>query len=92
MVVKVSTYVRQKHDGIWYKVLFVQEHSYETTLDILLTVKGIQDILRKEVYKFMLFGKIDTHLKDNYGKPVFPEDELQIEEDERLVKEGLFHR
>jgi len=91
-VVKVSTYLRQKHDGIWYKVLVVQEHSYETTLNPLLAAKEVQDILRKEVYNFMLFGKIDPQLKDNYRKPIFPEDEIQIEEDLRLIKEGLLYR
>jgi hypothetical protein len=91
-VVKISSYLRQKHNGIWYKVLFVRVITYNICLDPLLAAKDAKDLLRKEVYNFMLFGKIDPKIKNNYDEPVFPEDEIQIEEDERLIKEGLLYR
>jgi hypothetical protein len=75
----MDTVLRKKHRSRWYKVLVT---TWGANKD---------EVLKRflsEVYNAALFTKVDPDLKQSgfgaEGEPVFPIDELQIEESHRL--------
>ncbi len=76
---RMDSVLRKKHKGIWYKII--------------ITTWGVdkEQVLKNflnEVYNAALFMKIDPEaLQAGFGsdgEPVFPVDELQVEESHRL--------
>lgn len=70
----VYTRVRKKHRGKWYLVLIIVGGDGDSSMKRLF----------KEVYLFMLFGKIQSELKTIQGIRLYEKDEIQISEEERM--------
>ena len=74
-----KTTLRKEHKGKWYFWDFVQS-SYDLSTD------KLTERLHKEVYLFIILGKIQLDLVNYKGDPIFIEDPNQISEADRLNK------
>lgn len=70
-----GTILRVKYKGVWYKWIHIISDINEF---------NAKSRLHSEVYRTILFGKIDIELKNFMGHKVFEKDELQVSEKERL--------
>lgn len=84
----VSTKLRKKHKDQWYAVHIMEFLATDIHLQDCRPTAGQGLTLTKRlaaaVYKWTLFGVVDTKLSDHNGKPVFQLDRIQISEEERL--------
>lgn len=76
--IAASTILRVKHEDKWYAVHHALIRRASTIDQFVL-----KQMLHEEVYKSLLFIKITPDILIN-GSPLFVEDKLQINEDERL--------
>ena len=92
-IIKAHTYLRVNNEGRWYLIMFVRNHDLPNQYDddaciSNLAIKDalilIGDRIHRDVYAFMVCGKINLNTKDSFGNDVFILDTDQRDESERL--------
>lgn len=81
------TIVRKKQDGIWYKFPVIS--LYYTSSPITSTEDWSFIILKNinEAYMAMTLTVISAKIVDIEGEPIFIKDDLQLDEEQRLILE-----
>lgn len=85
-IMYISTILRMEKDGKWYKVHFIETGMQRETEKEMLTrsIKKIYTRFIKKIYIFQQLGTIDPNLKDPLGRVIFPLDENQQPEPQRM--------
>lgn len=84
-VMYISTILRKKHEGKWYK-----EHHLKSRVinDETATHIKLRGDLMHHVYLSILFGKIDPEWRNGSGELLWELDSNQQSEEERLIKKN----
>ena len=82
-----ETYIRKRHNGVWYLWLVTRWMNERkiTSADI---ISELQDF-HEECYRVVLFGIVQPTLTDHRGRNIFPADEDQRDEADRLDYDTL---
>jgi hypothetical protein len=73
------SYIRKLHNGVWYLFLL---KCHSTDINYFL----------KQAYLCILFGQVETELKDINGNDIYQADENQETEQERLLPSFLTNK